>query len=128
MSEFHAKRTKAKRLRRQRAHMRLRRKISGSAERPRLTVYKSLRFLYAQLIDDQTGHTLAQASSRESSVVEGVEGSSASCAAASAVGKALAERAKEKGIENVVYDRNKWIYHGKIKALAEAAREGGLKF
>lgn len=101
----------------------IRQKMSGTAERPRLSVYKSNTAIYAQLIDDSKGHTLAFASSAEISDKKNidVEGSKS-------VGKKIAERAVENGINNVVFDRNGYLYHGKIKALAEGAREAGLKF
>ena len=119
---------KAKRQRRSSAHLRVRKRVRGSAERPRLAVYKSLRYIYAQVIDDERGHTLAQASSADPRP----RGSSASRpparTAAKLVGELVAERAKEKGIEKVVFDRGGYVYHGRVKALAEAAREKGLQF
>ncbi len=126
MSDFHTKQIKAKRLRRHRAHLRVRKRIQGTAERPRLAVYKSLRYLYAQVLDDQGGRTLAQASSRESELGGG-KASAANCVAARAVGEAVAERAKAKGIEQVVFDRGGSIYHGKVKAVAEGVRSKGLR-
>ena len=128
MSISHAKKIKAKRARLERAHLRVRKNVAGTAERPRLAVYKSLRYVYAQVIDDAAGRTLAQASSTEADLRSGVESSASSVEAAKAVGHALAERAKEQGIESVVFDRGGYIYHGKVKALADAAREKGLKF
>lgn len=119
---------RAKKMRRQRAHMRLRNRIEGTPERPRLSVYKSLRYVYAQVIDDSSGVTLAQANSKEADLQSGLEKSPGSREAASAVGKLVAERAKDKGIERVVFDRGGFVYHGKIEALANAAREAGLKF
>lgn len=101
---------------------RVRGKISGSAELPRLTVYKSNKEIYAQLVDDVTGKTLASASSRALDVT----GSKSDISVA--VGKAIAEKAKEAGISAVVFDRNGFVYHGRIKALADGAREAGLKF
>ena len=101
---------------------RVRGKISGSAELPRLTVYKSNKEIYAQLVDDVTGTTLASASSRSLDVT----GSKSDISVA--VGKAIAEKAKEAGISAVVFDRNGFVYHGRIKALADGAREAGLKF
>lgn len=110
-----------------RRHARVRKRISGTAERPRLCVYKSLRYIYAQVIDDVRGHTLAAASSREPGVREDAQ--SAKCVdAARAVGAAIAERAKACGVETVVFDRSGYPYHGRVKALAEAARERGLRF
>ena len=128
MSDSHTKKIKAKRHRRQRAHRRLRNRIVGDAERPRLAVFKSLRYVYAQLIDDATGATLAAASSREADLQSGLEKSAGSKEAAAAVGKLIASRAKARGIETAVFDRGGFVYHGKIKAVAEAAREEGLKF
>lgn len=129
MSDSHSKKIKAKRQRRGRAHMRVRNRIVGTSERPRLSVYKSLRFVYAQLIDDSQGTTLAQANSREADLQSGLDDTSTSSVdAAKAVGKLVAERAKEKGIEEVVFDRGGFVYHGKVRAVAEAARENGLKF
>jgi large subunit ribosomal protein L18 len=112
--------TRARKLRRRR---RVRGKITGSAERPRLSVARSNRRIYAQLIDDSQGHTLAAAGSHESEVasLRGVD-------AASAVGTRLAERAKGAGIAAVVFDRGGFKFHGQVKALADAAREGGLEF
>lgn len=101
---------------------RVRGKISGSAELPRLSVYKSNKEIYAQLIDDKEGKTLASASSRALNAT----GSKVEISAE--VGKAIAEKAKAAGIENIVFDRNGFVYHGRVKALAEGAREGGLKF
>lgn len=123
-----AKKVRAKHERRKRSHMRLRQRIQGDSDRPRLAVFKSLRFISAQVIDDQTGRTLAQATSAESSLLDGVEGSSSSRAAAKAVGEAIAERAKEKGVDKVVFDRGGYVYHGKIKELADGARGKGLVF
>ena len=110
-----------------RIHKRIRRKVAGTAERPRLAVCRSLKFVSVQLIDDAAGKTLAQASSREETVLAGKK-SAGNRAAAAAVGALIAERAKEKGIAAVVFDRGGRLYHGNVKALAEAAREKGLKF
>lgn len=107
---------------RQKIKRRVRRNIFGTAERPRLSVYRSNKEIYAQLIDDNAGVTIAAASSREK-----VEGSTKSEVATS-VGKLIAEKAKSKGVETIVFDRNGFVYHGRIKALAEGAREGGLNF
>jgi large subunit ribosomal protein L18 len=109
---------------RKRVHKRIRRKVAGSTERPRLAVFRSVKHIYAQVIDDTVGHTLAAASSNEKSGIK----SGGNVAGAKAVGKLLAERAKEKGVKSVVFDRGGYLYHGRVKALAEAAREGGLKF
>lgn len=104
-------------------HARVRRKISGTPERPRLNVYKSNANMYAQIIDDETGKTLVSASTLDASVE--VKGSSV--ASAKAVGEAVAKKALENGIDTVVFDRSGYIYHGKVKAVAEGAREAGLK-
>ena len=128
MSDYITKRMKAKQARRKRAHLRLRKRVRGSAERPRLSVYKSLRFIYAQLIDDDKGVTLAQASSSDAAVREQVGGSTSSKAAAKLVGELMAARAKERGVEKVVFDRGGYVYHGRVQALAEGAREKGLLF
>ncbi len=113
--------TRAQRIKR---HSRVRGKISGTAERPRLCVFRSENNIYAQIIDDVAGNTLVSASSVE----KGFEGNGGNCEAAKKVGAAVAERALQKGIEDVVFDRGGYIYHGRVKALAEGAREGGLKF
>ncbi len=128
MSDSHSKKIKIQRRRFKRAHLRVRKRIQGTPERPRLSVYKSLRYVYAQVIDDQNGRTLAQANSRESSLRAGVESSPSSCAAARAVGEAVAQRLIDAGIKQVVFDRGGSIYHGKVKALADAARAKGLEF
>jgi large subunit ribosomal protein L18 len=112
---------------RSRIHSRIRRKISGSTQRPRLCVYRSLSHMYAQLVDDHSGKTLVSASTLESEVYDN-KNKAGNVDAAKKVGKAIAERAKAKGIEAVVFDRGGYIYHGRVKALAEAARESGLKF
>jgi len=110
-----------------RRHLRLRKKISGTAERPRLNVFRSLAHIYVQLIDDETGTTLAAANTLDKEIKEKFPyGGNAEAAAE--VGKLIAKRALEKGIETVVFDRGGYIYHGRVKALAEGAREGGLKF
>jgi large subunit ribosomal protein L18 len=103
---------------------RVRGKISGSSELPRLSVYKSNKEIYAQLIDDNSGKTLASASSRE----KGVDAKGTKTEVSAAVGKAIATKAIAAGIENIVFDRNGFVYHGRVKALADGAREGGLKF
>lgn len=112
-----------KKLRRKRIRLGIRSKISGSAERPRLSIYRSNSAIYAQLIDDIKGHTLASASSTEIAKSDNVN-----IEKAKEVGKILAEKAKSTGIEVVVFDRSGYLYHGRVKALAEGAREGGLKF
>jgi large subunit ribosomal protein L18 len=108
---------------RQRIHARIRAKMSGTAERPRLSVYRSLNHIYAQLIDDAQGVTLASASSMELKLKTG-----GNVATAKEVGKAIAEQGVSKGIKKVVFDRGGFLYHGRIKALADAAREAGLEF
>jgi len=109
---------------RKRRHRRVRGKVSGTPERPRLNVFRSEKHIYAQVIDDTKGVTLCSASSVE----KAFDGSGSNKEAARKVGKAVAERAKEKGIESVVFDRGGYIYHGRVKELADAAREGGLIF
>jgi large subunit ribosomal protein L18 len=128
MSEHVTKRMKAKRERRERAHLRVRKRVRGDAERPRLSVYKSLRYIYAQVIDDDRGATLAQASSADPDVRSQLGGSTAGKAAAKLVGELVAARAKERGVERVVFDHGGYVYHGRVQALAEAAREKGLQF
>jgi large subunit ribosomal protein L18 len=119
--------TKDRRAARDLRHLRLRRNISGSAERPRLAVYRSLNHIYAQLIDDGAGRTLVAADSR-SKAFRAQHPSGGNVVAAKAVGQALAERARARGIERVVFDRGGAQYHGRVKALADAARAGGLVF
>ena len=106
---------------RRKRHERLRLRISGSPERPRLSVFRSAKFIYAQVIDDSTGRTLAAASSREPEL-----GGDTKVDAAKAVGRAIAERAKAAGVSAVVLDRGGYQYHGRVRSLAEGAREGGL--
>ncbi len=113
--------TNAQRIKR---HKRVRAKISGTPETPRLNVFRSEKHIYAQIIDDVAGTTLVSASSIE----KDFEGPGSNCEAARKVGKLVAERAKAKGIETVVFDRGGYIYHGRVKELAEGAREGGLQF
>ena len=110
---------------RTRIHARIRLKMRGSEERPRLAVFRSLKHIYAQVIDDRAGKTIAAASSGEknSSVKSG-----GNLAGAKEIGKLIAERAKTKGISKVVFDRGGYLYHGRVKALADAAREAGLEF
>jgi large subunit ribosomal protein L18 len=128
MSDSHSKKIRGKRMRRKRAHFRIRNRIQGTPSRPRLSVFKSLHYIYAQVIDDLNGRTLVQANSSEVDLQGGLKASPSSCEAALAVGKAVAERAKEKGVEQVVFDRGGFIYHGRVKAVAEGAREKGLVF
>ena len=108
---------------RMKKHRKLRNKFSGTAERPRLAVYRSNNHIYAQVIDDLKGHTLCQSSTKSLGLEKTDD-----VAAASAVGEAIAKKAIEAGIETIVFDRGGYVYHGKVKALAEAAREAGLKF
>lgn len=107
---------------RQRIHLRVRKKVNGTAERPRLSVFRSNKAIYCQLIDDLKGHTIASAGSNEATVA-GTKSEQAV-----AVGKLIAERAKAAGVESVVFDRGGYLYHGRVKSLAEGAREGGLQF
>ncbi|MGE0456318.1 MAG: 50S ribosomal protein L18 [Vicinamibacteria bacterium] len=111
---------------RQRIHRRIRKKIAGTPERPRLAVYRSQAHIYAQLIDDDAGRTLCAASSLDESLAGEKKGGDV--AAAKAVGTLIASRAKDKGVSAVVFDRGGFQYHGRVKALADAAREAGLKF
>jgi len=111
---------------RQVVHSRIRKKVIGTAERPRLNVYRSLNHIYVQVIDDLQGKTLAAASTASGKKGERVTGGNV--ASAKAVGKKIAELAKQKGISKVVFDRGGYIYHGRIKAVADAAREAGLQF
>ncbi len=108
---------------RQKRHNRVRARVSGTAERPRLNVFRSLNHIYAQVIDDVRGHTLVAASTLDTGVDDANK-----IGEATAVGKLIAERAKEAGITRVIFDRGGYLYHGRIKALAEGAREGGLDF
>jgi len=128
MSDHVTKAIKARREKRERAHLRVRQRVRGSAARPRLSVYKSLKFIYAQVIDDDKGVTLVAATSADSAVREAVGKSTSSKAAAKLVGELVAERAKAAGIEKVVFDRGGYVYHGRVQVLADAAREKGLQF
>lgn len=112
---------------RERRKLRIRRKISGTPERPRLSVFRSLKHIYAQVVDDVAGTTLAHSSTLAKDVKPQL-GDAKKSDAAKLVGKALAEQLKAKGITKVVFDRNGYLYHGRIKALADGAREGGLEF
>jgi large subunit ribosomal protein L18 len=114
-------------LKRQRVHQRVRMTVSGTAERPRLCVYRSLDHIYAQVIDDRAGKTLVSASSADKDTKKNLKGGG-NVAAAKVVGKAIAERAKAAGVSKVVFDRGGYKYHGRVKALADAAREAGLQF
>ena len=115
---------------RQKIHTRIRKKIAGTTERPRLSVYRLVSHVYAQIIDDAKGSTLVSATSVEKG--KGLKGekrpTGGNVASAKEVGKLIAERAKEKGIKKVVFDRGGYLYHGRVKALADAAREAGLEF
>lgn len=108
-------------------HNRMRNKIQGTTQRPRLSVFRSEKHIYAQIIDDMTGTTLVAASTVEKEIASALEATS-NVAAAEAVGTAIAKKAAAKGIENVVFDRGGFLYHGRVKALADAAREAGLQF
>jgi large subunit ribosomal protein L18 len=112
---------------RRRIHRRIRAKISGDPDRPRLCVYRSLKYIYAQIIDDSQGKTLVAASTAEKEMREKLK-QGCNIQASKLVGKAIAERAKAKGIKAVVFDRGGYLYHGRVKAVAEAARESGLDF
>ena len=109
--------------RRQRIKFRIRKIVSGTAAQPRLSVFRSNKEIYAQIVDDVNGTTLVSASSREKEVVKGTK-----IETATAVGKLVAERALKAGISNITFDRGGYLYHGRVKSLAEGAREGGLKF
>jgi large subunit ribosomal protein L18 len=112
---------------RRRIHLRIRKRVQGRAQRPRLSVFRSLKHIYAQIIDDTRARTLVSASSLDTELRQTMK-SGGNVAAARQVGRILAERAKAAGITQVVFDRGGYAYHGRVKALAEAAREGGLKF
>jgi large subunit ribosomal protein L18 len=121
------KRQKTSYAARLRRHLRVRKKVHGSAQRPRLAIYRSLSHIYAQVIDDDAGHTLAAASDLEGTV-QGQKNGKAKSDMAKLVGQLLAERAKERGVSQVVFDRGGYQYHGRVKALADGAREAGLVF
>jgi large subunit ribosomal protein L18 len=112
---------------RHRIHRRIRKRVSGTAERPRLAVHFSSKHVYAQVVDDDAGRTLASAATTEKEL-RGKEKNAANRATAEKVGKAIAERLLAKKVDRVIFDRGGFLYHGKVKALADAAREGGLKF
>jgi len=119
----------SRKLQRERRHRRVRNKVTGTAQRPRLVVFRSLKNMEGQLVDDVNGLTLMGASTRAQEVREQeVDGEQRQVAKAHAAGKLLADRAREEGIEAVVFDRGGYKYHGRVKAFAEGAREGGLKF
>ncbi len=111
---------------RPRRHMRIRKKVKGTAERPRLTVFRSLNHIYAQLVDDLTGRTILTVSSLDKELVP--KGGKGKLEASKKVGKQIAALAKEKGIDRVCFDRGGYLYHGRVKAVADGAREGGLNF
>lgn len=113
----------SKRVQRQKIKFRIRKKVKGTASRPRLSVFKSNKDIYCQLIDDVNGVTLVAASSRDKGINEGNKTTQSS-----QVGEVIAERAKSSNIESIVFDRSGYVYHGRVKALAEGARKGGLKF
>ena len=120
--------TMKKQARRIRRKRRVRKKVSGSPDRPRLTVFRSHQNIFAQIIDDSAGRTLVASSTVEKPVCEKLSGNAGNSDAAKVVGETLASRAAQAGIEKVVFDRNGYAFHGRIRALAEAARKGGLKF
>ena len=121
---------KTKEDRRQRIKYRLRKRVRGSEERPRLTIYRSVAHMYVQVVDDMTGRTIASASSIEPSLkgTFAKEAKGGNVAGAKAIGKTIASRLLEKGVKRVVFDRNGFLYHGRVKAVADAAREAGLEF
>ncbi len=123
-------RIKTKEDRRDRIKHRIRKRVHGTEARPRLTIYRSVTHIYVQVVDDMTGRTIASASSVEPSVkgALGKKARGSNVAGAQAIGKTIAERLKEKGVSRVVFDRNGFLYHGRVKAVADAAREAGLEF
>jgi large subunit ribosomal protein L18 len=118
----------ARREARIRRHARVRRRVSGTVERPRLAVFRSLRHIYAQVIDDEAGHTLVATSTLDPALTADLAGTRRRSEQAAVVGRAVAERARAAGITTVVFDRGGYRYHGRLRALAEAAREAGLSF
>ena len=123
-------RIKTKEDRRQRIKYRIRKRVEGTEARPRLTVFRSVAHIYVQVVDDMTGRTVASASSVEPAVKGAMDKKTrgGNVAGAKAIGKAIAERLLEKGVKRVVFDRNGFLYHGRVKAVADAAREAGLEF
>jgi large subunit ribosomal protein L18 len=123
-------RIKTKEDRRDRIKYRIRKRVAGTDERPRLTVFRSVAHMYVQVVDDMTGRTIASASTVEPSVKGALsaEARGGNIAGAKAIGRAIAERLLEKGVKRVVFDRNGFLYHGRVKAVADAAREAGLEF
>jgi large subunit ribosomal protein L18 len=113
---------------RERRHLRIRAKVSGTAERPRLSVFRSLNHIYCQLVDDLSGRTLVAVSSRDEDLAQTLKGVKGKVARSKMVGQRLAAQAKEKGIAHVCFDRSGYLYHGRVKAVADGAREGGLNF
>lgn len=109
---------------RKRIHKRIRSRVAGTPSRPRLAIFRSVNHIYAQVIDDAAGHTLAAAASTE----KDLKGKGGNIEGAKLIGKAVAERAKAKGVSKIVFDRGGYLYHGRVKALADAAREAGLEF
>ncbi len=122
------KKTQIKENARKRRKKHIRKVVNGTPDKPRLVVYRSDRQIYTQLVDDYSGNVLTGISSLNPNLKKELEGTSSKIDAAKIVGKALATLAKDKGIEKVVFDRNGFLYHGRVKAVAEGAREGGLKF
>ncbi len=123
-------RIKTKEDRRDRIKFRIRKRVQGTEARPRLTVFRSVAHIYVQVVDDMTGRTIASASSVEPSIKGTLDKSArgGNVAGAKAIGRTIAERLKEKGVTRVVFDRNGFLYHGRVKAVAESAREAGLEF
>jgi large subunit ribosomal protein L18 len=123
-------RIKTKDDRRQRIKYRIRKRVTGSEQRPRLTVFRSVSHMYVQVVDDLTGRTIASASTVEPTVKGALakKGTGGNVEGAKAIGKTIAERLIEKGVKRVVFDRNGFLYHGRVKAVADAAREAGLEF
>ena len=123
-------RIKTKDDRRQRIRYRIRRRVSGTVERPRLTIFRSVSHMYVQVVDDASGKTIASASTVEPSLKGSLpqKSTGGNVAGAKAIGKTIAERLIEKGVKRVVFDRNGFLYHGRVKAVADAAREAGLEF
>ncbi len=120
--------SEVRRLMRLRRHRRIRKRVKGAAERPRLAVFRSLRHLYVQVIDDVAARTIVSISTVDKGAREQLAGTESRMERSKLLGKMLAERAKEKGVQQVAFDRGGYLYHGHIKALAEGAREGGLEF
>ncbi|ROL60490.1 50S ribosomal protein L18 [Bacteroidetes/Chlorobi group bacterium MS-B_bin-24] len=121
-------RLELKKVRRERRKLRVRKKIIGTAERPRLSVYRSLKHIYAQIINDELGHTLVACSTLDKEVRSQITEGMSKVEQAKIVGKVLGERALKAGIQAIAFDRNGFLYHGRVRALAEGAREAGLKF